>query len=141
MKLFFLKLFTWWNGQTFGTQLWTWRFGELVGNGPEVACRPNAHHGLAVEAQLQRVGDRHDLHDARLGELLHPLANRGLAEPYGLRDLGVWPAAVFLQLLDDALRDGVEGRRLNWCGASRMFHTDDSVGERRIVQLNSKFSG
>ena len=31
MKLFLLKLFTWWNGQTFGTQLWTWRFGELVG--------------------------------------------------------------------------------------------------------------
>jgi NADH:ubiquinone oxidoreductase subunit len=31
MKNFFLKLFTWWNGQTFGTQLWTWRFGELVG--------------------------------------------------------------------------------------------------------------
>ena len=31
MKLFLLKVFTWWNGQTFGTQLWTWRFGELVG--------------------------------------------------------------------------------------------------------------
>ena len=31
MKLFLLKLFTWWNGQTFGTQLWTWRFGEAVG--------------------------------------------------------------------------------------------------------------
>ena len=31
MKLFLLKMFTWWNGQTFGTQLWTWRFGELVG--------------------------------------------------------------------------------------------------------------
>jgi NADH:ubiquinone oxidoreductase subunit len=31
MKLFLLKLFTWWNGQTIGTQLWTWRFGELVG--------------------------------------------------------------------------------------------------------------
>jgi NADH:ubiquinone oxidoreductase subunit len=31
MKQFFLKLFTWWNGQTFGTQLWTWRFGEVVG--------------------------------------------------------------------------------------------------------------
>ena len=31
MKLFFLKVFTWWSGQTFGTQLWTWRFGELVG--------------------------------------------------------------------------------------------------------------
>ena len=31
MKQFFLKLFTWWNSQTFGTQLWTSRFGELVG--------------------------------------------------------------------------------------------------------------
>jgi NADH:ubiquinone oxidoreductase subunit len=31
MKLFFLKVFTWWHGQTFGTQLWTWRFGEVVG--------------------------------------------------------------------------------------------------------------
>src|SRR5665647_3307830 len=31
MKQFFLKLFTWWNSETFGTQLWTWRFGELVG--------------------------------------------------------------------------------------------------------------
>jgi NADH:ubiquinone oxidoreductase subunit len=35
MKLFLLKLFTWWNGQTFGTQLWTWRFGELVGQDEE----------------------------------------------------------------------------------------------------------
>ena len=31
MKTFLLRFFTWWNGQTFGTQLWTWRFGELVG--------------------------------------------------------------------------------------------------------------
>lgn len=31
MKNFLLKLFTWWNGQTFGTQLWTWMRGELVG--------------------------------------------------------------------------------------------------------------
>jgi NADH:ubiquinone oxidoreductase subunit len=31
MKQFLLKLFTWWNGQTFGTQVWTWRFGEAVG--------------------------------------------------------------------------------------------------------------
>ena len=31
MKLFLLRIFTWWNGFTFGTQLWTWRFGELVG--------------------------------------------------------------------------------------------------------------
>ena len=31
MKSFLLRLFTWWNGQTFGTQLWTWRYGEFVG--------------------------------------------------------------------------------------------------------------
>jgi NADH:ubiquinone oxidoreductase subunit len=31
MKTFLLRFFTWWNGQTFGTQLWTWRFGALVG--------------------------------------------------------------------------------------------------------------
>ena len=31
MKTFFLRFFTWWNGQTFGTQLWTWLYGEAVG--------------------------------------------------------------------------------------------------------------
>ncbi len=31
MKTFLLRLFTWWNGQTFGTQLWTWLYGEFVG--------------------------------------------------------------------------------------------------------------
>jgi NADH:ubiquinone oxidoreductase subunit len=31
MKNFLVRFFTWWNGQTFGTQLWTWRFGEFVG--------------------------------------------------------------------------------------------------------------
>ena len=31
MKTFFLRFFTWWNGQTFGTQLWTWLYGEFVG--------------------------------------------------------------------------------------------------------------
>ena len=31
MKQFFLKLFTWWNSQTFGTQWWTWLYGEFVG--------------------------------------------------------------------------------------------------------------
>jgi NADH:ubiquinone oxidoreductase subunit len=27
----FLRFFTWWNGQTFGTQLWTSLHGEFVG--------------------------------------------------------------------------------------------------------------
>ena len=31
MKSFLLKFFTWWNGQTFGTQFWTWMYGEAVG--------------------------------------------------------------------------------------------------------------
>jgi NADH:ubiquinone oxidoreductase subunit len=31
MKKFLLQFFTWWNGQTLGTRLWTWRFGEFVG--------------------------------------------------------------------------------------------------------------
>ena len=31
MKDFLLKFFTWWNGQTFGTQFFTWRYGKRVG--------------------------------------------------------------------------------------------------------------
>ena len=31
MKIFLLRFLTWWNSQTFGTQLWTWLYGELVG--------------------------------------------------------------------------------------------------------------
>jgi NADH:ubiquinone oxidoreductase subunit len=31
MRNFLLQFFTWWNGQTIGTRLWTWRKGELVG--------------------------------------------------------------------------------------------------------------
>jgi NADH:ubiquinone oxidoreductase subunit len=30
MKNFLLRFFTWWNGQTFGTQFWTWAYGEFV---------------------------------------------------------------------------------------------------------------
>jgi NADH:ubiquinone oxidoreductase subunit len=31
MKSFLLRIFTWWNRQTFGTQLWTALYGEFVG--------------------------------------------------------------------------------------------------------------
>jgi NADH:ubiquinone oxidoreductase subunit len=31
MKTFLLRFFTWWNGATFGTLLWTSLYGELVG--------------------------------------------------------------------------------------------------------------
>ena len=65
-------------------------------------------HRLAAEAELQRVGDRDDLHDAGVGEPLHPLAHGGLGEPDRLADRGVGAAAVLLQLLDDRLGDVVE---------------------------------
>ena len=31
IKRFFELMFTWWNRETFGTQVWTWAIGELVG--------------------------------------------------------------------------------------------------------------
>ena len=31
MRTFLTQFFTWWNGQTLGTRLHTWRFGEIVG--------------------------------------------------------------------------------------------------------------
>ena len=31
LKTFLVRTFTWWNGQTFGTQWWTWLYGEFVG--------------------------------------------------------------------------------------------------------------
>jgi NADH:ubiquinone oxidoreductase subunit len=32
---FWAKVFTWWNGETFGTQFYTWRKGRLVGEDAE----------------------------------------------------------------------------------------------------------
>ena len=49
MKQFLLKFFTWWNGQTFGTQLWTSRYGELVGeDGLRVVQEAADEGGLAI---------------------------------------------------------------------------------------------
>ena len=97
MKQFLLKFFTWWNGQTFGTQLWTWRFGELVGedeqgnryfrtkgrkidptlgferrwviyNGYAEASRvPPSWHGW-MHHTVDVAADRRELHAARMGK-------------------------------------------------------------------------
>src|ERR1700730_2297963 len=32
VSTFFTRVFTWWNGQTFGTQVWTSLYGEVVGD-------------------------------------------------------------------------------------------------------------
>jgi hypothetical protein len=47
LKEFLLRTFTWWNGTTFGTMLWTARFGELVGTdeyGNRYLARLDAPH-------------------------------------------------------------------------------------------------
>ena len=31
LKIFIKRIFSWWDGQTLGTQLWTWRKGKKVG--------------------------------------------------------------------------------------------------------------
>lgn len=51
MKLFLLRIFTWWNGFTFGTQLWTWRFGELVGT-DEMGNRYYRNKGGKIDPTL-----------------------------------------------------------------------------------------
>ena len=49
MKTFLLRFFTWWNSQTFGTQFWTWKHGEFVGEDEfgnrYFRTRGGQHHG------------------------------------------------------------------------------------------------
>ena len=71
---------------------------------------PDADHGLAAEPQLQRVGDRDDLDDARVLQPVHALPYGGLGQAHGPGDGGVGAAPVLLQLLDDRLADIVEER-------------------------------
>ena len=51
MKQFILKLFTWWNTQTFGTQVWTWLYGEFVGE-DEQGNRYYRTKGGAIDPSL-----------------------------------------------------------------------------------------
>lgn len=51
MKRFLLLFFTWWNGSTFGTNLWTRRFGELVGE-DEAGNRYYRTKGGAIDPTL-----------------------------------------------------------------------------------------
>ena len=84
------------------------QLGEPVGDRLEVARGPYADHGLAGEAELERVGDRDDLHHAGVEQPLHPLADRRLGQPDRLADRRVRPPAVLLELLDDLLGHVVE---------------------------------
>ena len=51
MKQFLLRFFTWWNGQTFGTQLWTRLYGEFVGE-DEFGNRYYRTRGGAIDPTL-----------------------------------------------------------------------------------------
>jgi NADH:ubiquinone oxidoreductase subunit len=51
MKRFLLLFFTWWNGATFGTLLWTRRYGELVGE-DEAGNRYYRSKGGAIDPSL-----------------------------------------------------------------------------------------
>ena len=54
MKSFLLKLFTWWN-ETFGTESWTWRYGEAVGE-DEVGNRYYRARGIDLPSASSGAG-------------------------------------------------------------------------------------
>jgi NADH:ubiquinone oxidoreductase subunit len=71
MKNFFLRLFTWWNGTTLGTQLWTWRKGEFVGEDKA---------GNRYFRTRRRRKNKHAVIDRRLGFERRWVQYNGLAD-------------------------------------------------------------
>ena len=53
---FLAKFFTWWNGQTFGTQFYTWRKGKRVGEDAQGNVFYQSADGSAALGDLQRRG-------------------------------------------------------------------------------------
>ena len=98
MKQFLLKLFTWWNGQTFGTQVWTWRFGEAVGQ-DEQGNRYFRTKGGKIDPSLgfERLGDlqrlRRGLAGAAVMAWLAASYRRRAAERRDLQAAGLGKAA------------------------------------------------
>ena len=84
---------------------------QLLRQFDAVARAADADHRLPGEAELHRIGDRDDLHDARVDQPLHPLAHRRLRKPDRLADPGIGPPPVLLQFLDDRLRQLIELHR------------------------------
>jgi hypothetical protein len=79
-----------------------------LGHRLQLTLDDDADHGLAREPELQRIGDRHDLHHAGGDELFDAVLHSGLGEPDGLSDVGIGAAPVGLQLFDDRLGGGVD---------------------------------
>ena len=70
--------------------------GQRVTDDVEITVGVDADQGLALEAGLQRVGDRDDLHDAGVEQLLHPLAHGRLGQAHRLADGRVGAPAIEL---------------------------------------------
>lgn len=47
-------IFTWWNSQTLGTMLITWRRGELVGVDEQGNCYYQDRHGASINGKTRR---------------------------------------------------------------------------------------
>lgn len=47
-------IFTWWNGQTLGTMLITWRRGKLVGIDEQGNCYYQDRHGANINGKTRR---------------------------------------------------------------------------------------
>lgn len=54
MMRFLKMIFTWWNSQTLGTLLITWRRGELVGVDGQGNCYYQDRHGASINGKTRR---------------------------------------------------------------------------------------
>ena len=88
-----------------------------------------------MEAELEWVRDADDLEDAALDESIGPGADGGLGHAEVGRDLGVRPAAVGLEVLDDPLVQ--LGDVLPGTGRSDP-RSRASVERHRVLQLGSR---
>ena len=114
--------------------------GERVGDRLERPRDPDPDHRLAGEAELERVGDRDDLHDAAVDQALHALAHRGLGQADHLADGGVRASAVLLQLLDDRLGDVVErdGGALAACGSCAAWFQGRAGRSKILLETHAR---
>jgi hypothetical protein len=68
----------------------------------------NTDQGLTAVPQLQGIGNRDNLHDARIFQSLHPAANGGFGESNLLGDRAVGSTSILLQGHDDFAVQRVE---------------------------------
>jgi NADH:ubiquinone oxidoreductase subunit len=80
ISTFFTRCFTWWNGQTFGTQLWTALYGEFVGE-DEFGNRYYPHQGPQDRSDARLRAPLGDLQRLRRGLAIGPPGMAGCITP------------------------------------------------------------